>query len=287
VAEQIDIAEEYYLSVLLDRAAQRLLVMISKEGGMEIEEVAEHNPEAIIRLHVDPAWGLADFEIRDAVKRAGIPPVAARQMVGMIKGLVKAYEESDADLIEINPVALTPEGKLLAADAKVSIDENALYRHADYNATKDDAADNAIEAEAGRRGIAYVNLGGEIGIMGNGAGLVMCSLDEVTKAGGRPANFLDVGGGAQADRVKSCVEIILMDENVKGLMINIFGGITRGEEVAKGILAAFNELDVNIPVVARIEGTGAAEGLALLQGTKIIPAATMQEAAEKIVAATR
>lgn len=287
VAEQIDIAEEYYLSVLLDRAAQRLLVMISKEGGMEIEEVAEHNPEAIIRLHVDPAWGLADFEIRDAVKRAGIPPVAARQMVGMIKGLVKAYEESDADLIEINPVALTPEGKLLAADAKVSIDENALYRHPDYNATKDDAADNAIEAEAGRRGIAYVNLGGEIGIMGNGAGLVMCSLDEVTKAGGRPANFLDVGGGAQADRVKSCVEIILMDENVKGLMINIFGGITRGEEVAKGILAAFNELDVNIPVVARIEGTGAAEGLALLQGTKIIPAATMQEAAEKIVAATR
>ncbi len=287
VAEQIDIAEEYYLSVLLDRAAQRLLVMISKEGGMEIEEVAEHNPDAIIRLHVDPAWGLADFEIRDAVKRAGIPPVAARQMVGMIKGLVKAYEESDADLIEINPVALTPEGKLLAADAKVSIDENALYRHPDYNATKDDAADNAIEAEAGRRGIAYVNLGGEIGIMGNGAGLVMCSLDEVTKAGGRPANFLDVGGGAQADRVKSCVEIILMDENVKGLMINIFGGITRGEEVAKGILAAFNELDVNIPVVARIEGTGAAEGLALLQGTKIIPAATMQEAAEKIVAATR
>lgn len=287
VAEQIDIAEEYYLSVLLDRAAQRLLVMISKEGGMEIEEVAEHNPDAIIRLHVDPAWGLADFEIRDAVKRAGIPPIAARQMVGMIKGLVKAYEESDADLIEINPVALTPEGKLLAADAKVSIDENALYRHPDYNATKDDAADNAIEAEAGRRGIAYVNLGGEIGIMGNGAGLVMCSLDEVTKAGGRPANFLDVGGGAQADRVKSCVEIILMDENVKGLMINIFGGITRGEEVAKGILAAFNELDVNIPVVARIEGTGAAEGLALLQGTKIIPAATMQEAAEKIVAATR
>lgn len=287
VAEQIDIAEEYYLSVLLDRAAQRLLVMISKEGGMEIEEVAEHNPDAIIRLHVDPAWGLADFEIRDAVKRAGIPPVAARQMVGMIKGLVKAYEESDADLIEINPVALTPEGKLLAADAKVSIDENALYRHPDYNATKDDAADNAIEAEAGRRGIAYVNLGGEIGIMGNGAGLVMCSLDEVTKAGGRPANFLDVGGGAQADRVKSCVEIILMDENVKGLMINIFGGITRGEEVAKGILAAFNELDVNSPVVARIEGTGAAEGLALLQGTKIIPAATMQEAAEKIVAATR
>lgn len=287
VAEQIDIAEEYYLSVLLDRAAQRLLVMISKEGGMEIEEVAEHNPDAIIRLHVNPAWGLADFEIRDAVKRAGIPPVAARQMVGMIKGLVKAYEESDADLIEINPVALTPEGKLLAADAKVSIDENALYRHPAYNATKDDAADNAIEAEAGRRGIAYVNLGGEIGIMGNGAGLVMCSLDEVTKAGGRPANFLDVGGGAQAERVKSCVELILMDENVKGLMINIFGGITRGEEVAKGILAAFNELDVNIPVVARIEGTGAAEGLALLQGTRIIPAATMQEAAEKIVAATR
>jgi len=285
VAELVDIAEEYYLSVLLDRAEQKLLVMISKEGGMEIEDVAHNNPEAIVRLLVDPAWGLSDFEIRDAVQRAGIPAVAQRQMVGMIKGLIQAYNAVDADLIEINPVALTPEGKLLAADAKVSIDDNALFRHAEYNEGKDEAAEDPLEAEASRRGIAYVRLGGDIGVIGNGAGLVMCSLDEVNAAGGKPANFLDVGGGAQADRVKACVELVLMDPNIKGLLINIFGGITRCDEVAKGILAAFAELDVKVPVVARIEGTAAEEGLKLLADSSIIGASTMQEAAQKVVKA--
>ncbi len=285
VAEQIDIAEEYYLSVLLDRAVQKLVVMISREGGMEIEEVAATKPGAIVRLHVDPAWGLADFEIRAAVKAANIPDKAQRQMVAMIKGLVQAYQASDADLVEINPVALTPEGKLIAADAKVSIDENALYRHHDYEETKDAAAEDPIEAEAARRGIAYVRLPGDIGIIGNGAGLVMCSLDEVAKAGGKPADFLDVGGGAQADRVKSCVELVLMDPGIKGLLINIFGGITRGDEVAKGILQALSELDVKIPVVARVEGTAAEAALKLLEPTSIIGAATMEEAAAKVVAA--
>jgi succinyl-CoA synthetase beta subunit len=283
VAEQVDIAQEFYVAVLLDRDNQRNLVMLSSEGGMEIEEVAANTPEKIVRLGVDPAWGLSDFELRAAVQSAGIPKAAHGQMVKMIKSLVKAYVEADADMVEINPCALTPEGKLIAADAKVAIDDNALFRHADYAATSTDAAEDPLEAEAIRRGIAYVHLGGEIGIIGNGAGLVMCSLDEINAAGGKPANFLDVGGGAQAERVKSCVELILMDPNVKGLMINIFGGITRGEEVAKGIVAAFEQLDVKIPVVARIEGTGAKEGLALLAGTKIIPAATMQEAAAKIV----
>ncbi|MCU0315085.1 MAG: ADP-forming succinate--CoA ligase subunit beta [Fimbriimonadaceae bacterium] len=285
VAEQIDIAEEFYLSVLLDRSEQKLVVMISKEGGMEIEEVAEEHPEAIVRLHVDPAWGLSDYEIRNAITAAKIPSQAHRQMVPMIKALVKAYLESDADLIEINPCAWTPDGRLLAADAKVSIDENALYRLPQYEATKEDAAEDEIEAEASRRGIAYVRLGGDIGIIGNGAGLVMCSLDEVTKAGGKPANFLDVGGGAQAERVKSCVELVLMDQNIKGLLINIFGGITRGDEVAKGILEALATLDVKVPVVARVEGTAAKEGLALLASSPILGAATMQEAAEKVVAA--
>jgi succinyl-CoA synthetase beta subunit len=196
---------------------------------------------------------------------------------------VKAYIESDAELVEINPCALTPDGKLIAADAKVAIDDNAVFRHPQYVTTKDASAEDPLEAEAARRGIAYVRLGGDIGIIGNGAGLVMCSLDEVSSAGGRPANFLDVGGGAQAERVKSCVELILMDTNVKGLLINIFGGITRGDEVAKGILAAFDELDVRIPVVARVEGTAAEEGRALLAGTKLVPAQTMQEAARKIV----
>lgn len=283
VGELVDIAEEYYLSVLLDRADQKLLVMISKEGGMEIEEVAHDNPDAIVRLHVDPAWGLDDFQVRDAVSRANIPAHAQRQMVDMIKKLVKAYRESDADMIEINPVAWTPDGRLLAADAKVSIDDNALFRHKQFAATAEDSAEDEIEAEAARRGIAYVRLGGDIGIIGNGAGLVMCSLDEVSAAGGKAANFLDVGGGAQAERVKSCVELVLMDENVKGLLINIFGGITRADEVAKGILAALDELNVKIPIVARIEGTAAEEGLRLLETSPINGASTMQEAAKKIV----
>lgn len=287
VAETVDIAQEFYVAVLLDRATQQNLVMLSAEGGMEIEEVAVNNPDAIVRIQVDPAWGVADYELRAAVKAAKIPKVAQGQMVSMIKKLVKAYIEEDAEMIEINPCALTPDGKLVAADAKVSIDENALFRHQEFADTQSDSAEDPIEAEAAKRGIAYVRLGGEIGIMGNGAGLVMCSLDEVSAAGGKAANFMDVGGGAQAERVKSCVELVLMDPNVKGLMINIFGGITRGEEVAKGILAAFQQLNVNVPVVARIEGTGAAEGLALLAGTSIVPAATMQEAAQKIVALTR
>jgi succinyl-CoA synthetase beta subunit len=282
VTETIDIAEEYYLSVLLDRGLQKNVVMISKEGGMEIEEVAEHNPDAIVKLVVDPSWGLSDFEIRAAVTKANIPKQAAGQMVQMIKKLVKVYEENDADMIEINPCALTPDGKLIAADAKVCIDENALYRHPNYEETSSDAADDPIEAEAVRRGIAYVNLGGEIGIMANGAGLTMQSLDEVNAAGGKPANFLDVGGGAKAERVKSCVELILMDKNVKGLLINIFGGITKVDEVAKGVLEAFSQMDVTIPVVARIEGTNVEEGRRILAGSQIIPAATVQEAAKTI-----
>lgn len=283
VAEQIDIAEEYYLSVLVDRAAAKIVVMISAKGGMDIEEVAHDDPGAIVRLHVDPAWGLADFQIRKAVREAQIPKPAQGQMVQMIKRLVEAFVDTDADLIEINPCAWTPEGRLVAADAKVSIDDNALYRHEGYRQNADDAAEDPIEAEAARRGIAYVRLDGDIGVIGNGAGLVMCSLDEIAAAGGKPADFLDVGGGAQAERVKSCVELVLMDPNVKGLLINIFGGITRCDEVARGILAAFEELGVTIPVVARIEGTAAEEGRRLLEGSRLVPAETMQDAARKIV----
>lgn len=283
VAEQIAIAEEYYVSVLLDRAAAKNVVMLSAKGGMDIEEVAATEPDAIVRIHIDPAFGLCDYELREAVQRAKIPAPAQRQMVEMIKKLAKAFVETDAELIEINPCAWTPEGKLIAADAKVSIDDNALFRHKAFQATADDSAEDPIEAEAARRGIAYVRLGGDIGIIGNGAGLVMCSLDEVNAAGGRPANFLDVGGGAQAERVHQCVELILMDPNVKGLLINIFGGITRADEVAKGLLTAFETVDPNLPVVARIEGTAAEEGKAMLEGSRIVPAGSMREAAAKIV----
>ena len=283
VAEQIDIAEEYYVAVLPDRANQKNLVMLSVRGGVDIEQVAEEEPDAIVKIQVDPAWGLSDYELRKAVADANLPKAARGQMISMIKKLVKAYIESDAEMVEINPCALTPDGKLIAADAKVAIEDNALFRHSDFAETADESAEDPIEAEASRRGIAYVRLGGDIGVIGNGAGLVMCSLDEVAAAGGRPSNFLDVGGGAQADRVKSCVELILMDANVKGLMINIFGGITRCDEVARGLLAAFEELHVTIPVVARIEGTAAEQGRALLKGSCIVPAETMQEAAGKIV----
>jgi len=283
IAQQVDIAKEFYVAVLLDRAAQRNIVMISAKGGMDIEEVAETDPDAIVKIPVDPAWGLADFEIREGLAKAQIPANVRGQMVDLIKRLVRAYIEADAEMVEINPCAMTPEGKIIAADAKVSIDDNALFRHADYRATSSESAEDPIEEEASKRGIAYVRLGGDIGIIGNGAGLVMCSLDEVNAAGGKPADFLDVGGGAQAERVKSCVELIMMDKNVKGLLINIFGGITRCDEVAKGILAALDDLNLKIPVVARIEGTAAEEGRALLAGTKIVPAETMQEAAGKIV----
>ncbi len=283
IAETIDIAKEFYVAVLLDRNIQQNIVMISAEGGVEIEEVAEHNPNAIVKIPINPAWGLCDFELRKAVKDANIPKEAQGQMVVMIKNLVRAYIDADADMVEINPCALTPDGKLIAADAKVAIDDNALFRHKDYEATSSDAAEDPIEAEAVNRGIAYVSLGGDIGIMGNGAGLVMQSLDEISAAGGRPANFLDVGGGAQAERVKSCVELILMDPNIKGILINIFGGITRVDEVAKGVLAAFSEMEVTIPVVARIEGTAVEEGRKILEGSQIIAAPTVQAAAKTIV----
>ncbi len=284
VVETVDIAKEFYVAVLLDRDTQRNLVMLSAEGGMEIEQVAEEQPETIVRLYIDPACGVSDFALRKAVKDAGLPKEAQSQMAQMIKRLIRAYLEEDAEMIEINPCALTPDGHLIAADAKVSIDDNAIFRHKQYAATGAESAEDPIEAEASKRGIAYVRLGGEIGIMGNGAGLVMQSLDEVHAAGGKPANFLDVGGGAQAERVRSCVELVLMDPNVKGLLINIFGGITRVDEVAKGVLEAFEQIDVKIPVVARIEGTAVEEGRKLLEGSQIVPAATVQEAADKIVA---
>ncbi len=284
IAEQVDIAKEFYVAALLDRAAQRNIVMISAKGGVDIEEVAETDPDAIVKIPVDPAWGLADFESREGLAKANFPVAVRNQMVDLIKRLVRVYVESDAEMVEINPCAMTPEGKIVAADAKVAIDDNALFRHADYRATSAESAEDPIEEEAAKRGIAYVRLGGDIGIIGNGAGLVMCSLDEVNAAGGKPADFLDVGGGAQAERVKSCVELIMLDPNVKGLLINIFGGITRCDQVAMGVLAALDDLDLKIPVVARIEGTAAEEGRALLAGTKIVPAETMQEAAAKIVA---
>lgn len=282
VSERIEIEKEFYLAILLDRAAQRDTIMVSAKGGMDIEEVAASEPEAIVRLAVDSKWGLCDYEIRAALVAAKINPRAHRQMVPMIHALYSAYKESDATLLEINPCALTKDGKVVAADAKVIIDDNALFRHPDYAALGSESAEDPIEAEAVARGIAYVRLDGEIGVIGNGAGLVMLTLDEIAKTGKKAANFLDVGGGAQADRVRSCVELIFMDPRVKGLLINIFGGITRGDEVAKGVVEALQDLKVKVPVVVRVEGTNAEEARSILATANLTPAKTVQEAAEKI-----
>lgn len=283
VVECLDIVDQFYLSILVDRVVSQIVVMISKDGGMDIEEIVKEDSESIVKLYIDPAYGIGDYEVRSAIAQAGLPVSTHSQILSIIKSLVKAFKEEDAELIEINPMALLPDGRMIAADAKIIIEDNAMFRHPEHKLTLAEDAEDPIEALAAEKGIAYVRLGGNIGILGNGAGLVMCSIDEINAAGGKPANFLDVGGGAKAERVKECVEIILKDPNVKGLFINIFGGITRCDEVAKGILSAFNQLNLKIPVVVRIEGTAAEEGRALLKNSNVIPVATMQQAAQKIV----
>ncbi len=284
VSEKIEIEREYYLAILLDRAKQSDVVMISARGGVDIEQVATETPDAIVKCYINPKWGVCDFELRRAIKQAGIDSKAVSQMVSMIKKLVFAYEQNDATLIEINPCVLTPAGKLIAADAKVTIDDNALFRHADLAAAAEQTAEDPIEAEAAKHGIAYVKLDGEIGVIGNGAGLVMLTLDEVARAGKKAANFLDVGGGAQAERVRECVDLVLKNPHVRVLLINIFGGITRGDEVAKGVVQAIGELNVTLPIVVRVEGTNAAEAQRILSSANLITADSVQEAAEKAAA---
>jgi succinyl-CoA synthetase beta subunit len=287
VEEAVEIAREYYIGITIDRTLQRNVLMVSTQGGMDIEEVAAQNPDAIATVAIDPLLGLTDYAAREVLYAAGIPQEQIRPLSALLHGLYRAYIAVDANLAEINPCAVLADGRIIAADAKITIDENALYRQKSLAELHDESLDDPIEAEASRRGIAYVRLGGDIGVIGNGAGLVMCTVDEVARAGGRAANFLDIGGGAKADRVRQAVELVLMDPNVKGLLFNIFGGITRGDEVARGMLEAFETLQVNIPVVVRLAGTHADEGRAMLQGTPLIPAETMQEAARKIVELAR
>jgi succinyl-CoA synthetase beta subunit len=284
VEEAADIKEEYYLGITTDRAARRNIVMVSKEGGIEIEIVAEENPGAIARLHLDPAIGLQDFQIRQLGFEANLPPLALKGMGAFLKALYRVYLDYDCSLAEINPLVLTGDGKLIAADSKIVLDDNALFRHPELAQFREEQEDDEIEAEAHRRGLTYVRLDGNIGIIGNGAGLVMTTLDVVKGEGGSPANFLDIGGGAKAELVTKAIDTVLLDKNVKGIFFNIFGGITRGDEVAKGMLEAIATMDIKVPIVVRLTGTRAAEGLALLEGSTLIGAATMQEGAQKIVA---
>jgi succinyl-CoA synthetase beta subunit len=283
VEEAVDIRQEYYIGIILDRAMQRNVLMVSAAGGIDIEEVAATTPEKIARVWIRPELGLCDFQIRQALYGAGVERSLVNGAAKFLQALYKVYIEVDCSLAEINPLAVTGDGRLIAADAKINIDDNALFRHPEFADLADDAEEDPLEAEARRRGLQYVRLGGDIGIIGNGAGLVMGTLDEVKDAGGEPANFLDIGGGAKAEVVANALDMVLTDPNVKGVLFNIFGGITRGDEVARGIIEGTKRLDIKVPIVVRLTGTNEEEGRALLEGTNLTPAQTMQEAAAKIV----
>jgi succinyl-CoA synthetase beta subunit len=286
IEEASQIAAEYYASIVFDRAAKAPLVMLSKEGGVEIEVVAETNPGAIARLHVDPLLGFQDFHGRRLAFEAGIDADLIRPVGAMLAKLYAAFVAEEAMLVEVNPLIVTPERDVRALDAKVTLDDNSLYRHADNAALRDPSAEDAQEQMAHERGLTYVKLDGDIGILGNGAGLVMSTLDVVALAGGAPANFLDAGGGSKADAIVSAVEVILSDEKVGAVLFNIFGGITRCDEVAKGLIEAFDVVKPTVPFVVRLDGTNDVEGRRLLAEAhlpNVHTAKTMNEAAEKVV----
>jgi succinyl-CoA synthetase beta subunit len=288
VEEALPIASEYYLSVTIDRTAKRPIMIASAMGGVDIEEVAASTPEKIARLVIDPAYGPLGFELRMLGEEAGFDPRASRAAMDIALRLYRVFVNSDASLAEINPLVVTEQGTVVAADAKYDIDDNALYRQQALAGYREESEEDEIEAEAHRRGVNYVRLpGGEIGIIGNGAGLVMSTLDLVTRHGGKPANFLDVGGGASAESVREALSIVLMDPHVKGVLFNIFGGITRGDLVAQGILDAVGSMDIRVPMVVRMAGTRAKEGLALLEGSPLTPAAGPAEAAQRVIELSR
>jgi succinyl-CoA synthetase beta subunit len=285
VVDKVDIKEEYYLGIILDRKTQAPVVMVSKEGGIDIEEVAANTPEKIIKQPIDMRWGLRPFEARNILARAGLPHQVISKGGAILSALAKAFIESDASLAEINPLVLTTSGQVQAADAKILIDDNGLFRQKEYASWAESEESNPLEYEAKQAGLTYVKLDGNVGIIGNGAGLVMTTLDMVARVGGKPANFLDIGGGAKAEIMHKALTFVARDPQVKGILVNIFGGITRGEEVAKGVIMAQEELPTGMPIVVRLSGTGAEEGKALLKDAGLDWGKDMREAAQKIVAA--
>jgi succinyl-CoA synthetase beta subunit len=282
-----DIASEYYASVLLDRSAKKPLVIFSVEGGVEIEQVAEENPDKLVRHHVDPLAGLSRGEAVTIATDGGADADVVPGVADALMALYEVWTEEDATLAEINPLIVTPEREVKALDAKVSLDGNALYRHPENQSLSDSENEDPIERRAKEEGVQYVKLDGDIGILGNGAGLVMSTLDVVAQAGGSPANFLDAGGGSDAEKIKQAVQLILANDAVKAVLFNIFGGITRGDEVARGLIAAFEEIKPSVPFVVRLDGTNDVEGRKLLQEAAlphVYAARTMNEAAAKVVA---
>ena len=282
-----DIASEYYAAVLLDRSAKKPLVMFSTEGGVDIEEVAERNPERLVRHHVDPLVGLSRDEAVAIATEGGADEDIAGQVADALVALYEVWSLEDATLTEINPLIVTPEREVRALDAKVSLDGNALFRHPENQSLSDTQNEDPIERRAREQGVQYVKLDGDIGILGNGAGLVMSTLDVVAGAGGSPANFLDAGGGSNAEKIRQAVELLLANDAVKAVLFNIFGGITRGDEVARGLIEAFEAIKPEVPFVVRLDGTNDVEGRRLLQEAalpNVHPAKTMNEAAEMVVA---
>ncbi len=278
--------QEYYGSFTLDRSAKQYLGMLSAEGGVEIEEVAENHPDAIARIHVNPVEGLTEAVTRDWVARANLPEPAREGAVKLLMGLYDVYTKGDCDLAEINPIILTPEGSVVALDAKVSLDENAAYKHPEWADFAGTSVMDERDRLAAEKGLQYIGLDGSVGIIANGAGLAMSTLDTVQQVGGSAANFLDIGGGASADTVTAALEVINTDPNVKAILINIFGGVTWGDKVANGIVEALGRVALKAPLVIRIDGTRAAEGRAILQqhlSERVMMARTMVEAARTAV----
>lgn len=287
VDEAADIRKELYLGLVIDRAQRRVVMMGSSEGGVDIEEVAAHTPEKITKIAIDPFLGLKDYQAREMAMTMGVNRELVSDFIRIAQALYTAFIQSDASLAEINPLAIVGEGKLVGLDGKMAVDDNALFRHPDLDEMRDVDEEDPYEAEARRFGLSYVKLDGEIGCMVNGAGLAMATMDIIKFYGGSPANFLDVGGGAQADKVAAALRIILSDKNVKAVLFNIFGGITRCDEVARGILTALKEVPTTVPMVARLVGTNEAEGRAILADAHMGTAATLDEAADKAVRAAR
>ena len=277
--------EEYYVSVLLNRSTGRNMIMYSTEGGMDIEAVAEATPHLIFHEEIDPSVGLQGFQARKVAFNLGLSGQAFKEMTKFVFALYKAYDSMDASLFEINPVLKTSDNKIIAVDSKVSLDENALYRHKDLAAMRDVREEDATEVEAGEAGLNYVNLDGNVGCMVNGAGLAMATMDIIKLSGGNPANFLDVGGTANAERVEKAFRIILKDKNVKAILVNIFGGIVRCDRVAQGVVDAYNNIgDIPVPIIVRLQGTNAEEAKKIIDdsGLKVHSAIQLQEAADKV-----
>ncbi len=289
IEEALNIDKELYLAVTLDRASGMNVIMASAQGGMDIEEVAAHNPEAIHREPVDSVLGVQPFQARQIAYFLGLTGEAWKKCVDFTQKLMRAYIETDASLAEINPLLVTKEGNVLALDAKMNFDDNALFRHKDVVEMRDLHEEDPLEVESSKFGLNYIKLDGNVGCMVNGAGLAMATMDIVKLAGGEPANFLDVGGGASAEQVKNAFRIILSDKNVKAILINIFGGIMRGDRIAEGVVSASREVGLPVPVVVRLEGTNVELGKQILKdsGLPLITADGMWDAAQKVVAAAK